>query len=416
MPFIRTTAINKLLGMTKRIRGVPGGTSASKTFGILAVLINTACTTPMLEISVVSESVPHLKRGAIKDFKKIMVDTRRWHDPHWNTTDSKYTFANGSYIEFFSADTPGKVHGPRRHILYINEGNRIKFETYHALAIRTSMHIWIDFNPTKKFWYHEHIVGDKDWEELVLNYKHNEALSEAIIREIEKGGSKGYYDPWGDLDDLDNIKSEFWANWWRVYGLGQLGKLEGQIFKNWKRVRKLPKVKHYAYGLDFGYTSDPTALVKGCRYKGELYAQELWYQTNYSSSEMIEYLYSVGVGPTDPIICDHDFTAVQDLRDHGFRALKVHKPKDSIISGIQSLQDIQVYLTYDSHNFIKEEENYFWDQKDGNILNVPVDEYNHCIDSLRYLYDYIKNPRKKHYLSQEKERRGGRRRVVYAGR
>ena len=164
--FVYTTAIRKLRGMRKRIKIVPGSTSAGKTYGILPVLIDRATRNFGVEISVISESIPHLRKGAMKDFLKIMKATGRFNPDGWNQTLLTYTFVNGSYIEFFSADQEEKVRGPRRHILYINEANNIRFETYHQLAIRTSREIWLDFNPSLRFWVHEELTDDEDAEWL----------------------------------------------------------------------------------------------------------------------------------------------------------------------------------------------------------------------------------------------------------
>lgn len=398
--------------MTGTIRGVPGGSSAGKTYGILPIEINRCIKHPTRSVSVVSESIPHLEKGAIRDFQQIMKDRLIWDRKRWHDGKHIYTFPNQSWIEFFSADDYGKVHGPRRDVLYVNECNRISWEVYHHLNIRTNQYVWLDFNPAHKFWYHTNLKNDPDFEELVLTYKDNEALPQRVVDELEKMRSKGFmrWDyPGYEYDEL-NIISEYWANQWRVYGLGLIGKLEGQIFQNWKRVKELPPGK-VVYGLDFGYEHDPTALVAVVKYKGELYAKELWYKTGYRSKEFIEFLYLNGVQPTDPIICDHDKTAVRDLQDHGFFALYADKRKGSVNSGIQALQDIQVYTTHDSTHLHEEEDKYFWESKDGIFLNQPVDAYNHGIDGTRYAYDYIKNPIKQHYLSQLKHRRGGSRRV-----
>ncbi len=164
---------------------MPGGTSAGKTFGILPILIDRAIKTPLLEISVVSESIPHLRKGALKDFLKIMKATGRYVDKNFNRTMLTYTFTNGSYIEFFSADQEDKVRGPRRNVLYINECNNITFETYHQLQIRTSHEIWLDFNPANEFWAYTELQDDEDVEWLTLTYKDNEALPLSIVKEIE---------------------------------------------------------------------------------------------------------------------------------------------------------------------------------------------------------------------------------------
>uniref|UniRef100_UPI004048C9C6 terminase large subunit domain-containing protein n=1 Tax=Yoonia sp. TaxID=2212373 RepID=UPI004048C9C6 len=185
MTFIRTTAINKIRKLTARKKVIQGGTSAGKTFGILPVLIDLATKTDRLEISVVSESIPHLRRGAMKDFIKIMMETGRYLDSRWNRSLLTYNFGNGSYIEFFSADQEGRLRGARRNVLYVNEANNIPFDAYHQLAIRTSGDIYLDFNPTSQFWAHTEVLPDSDSELLVLNYLDNEALPETIRHDIE---------------------------------------------------------------------------------------------------------------------------------------------------------------------------------------------------------------------------------------
>lgn len=400
-----TTAIRKMSRLRKRIKGIPGGTSAGKTFGILPILITRGSQIPGLEISVVSESLPHLKKGAIKDFKKIMKATGRWLDSRWNETSKKYTFHNGSYIEFFSADDSGKVHGPRRSKLYINECNRISFETYHALMIRTSEDIWLDFNPTRKFWYHTEIVGDPDWEECRLTFQDNEGLPDQIRKDILKGKDKGYHDPEGDINDPNNIKNEYWANWWRVYGLGLLGKMEGQIFVDVGRCyeKDIPDGE-MVVGIDFGYTHDPTAVVKLVNVRGTLYMHQLLYKTGVKVQDIVDALYEGGVLETHPVLCDHDFTAIDDIQKAGFRAMRAHKPAGSVLAGIQALQSVQLVSTYESDGLHVEEERYFWDQKDGKFLNRPIDDYNHAWDAIRYGYDYLVNPQREWYVNQKKKK------------
>ena len=389
--FQYTTAIKKLRRMKKRIRGVPGGTSAGKTFGILPILIDQAAKTPGLEISVVSESIPHLRKGALKDFLKIMKATGRYIDANYNRTLLTYTFANGSYIEFFSADQEGKVRGPRRHILYINECNNITFETFHQLSIRTSETIWLDFNPSNEFWYHTELAEDTDFEELILTYKDNEALSDSIIREIEKAKAKAYFNPDLELPDLlnpGNIKNYYWHNWWKVYGLGLVGTLEGVIFTNWKQIDAVPReARLLGYAIDFGYTNDPTTLVAAYQWNGKIIWDELIYQTGMTNGDIANMMKSLEVRHSDFIIADSaEPKSIAEINRYGFKIQPADKGPDSINFGIDVLQEEEFLVTKRSTNMIKELRKYMWDKdKTGKTLNKPVDAFNHCIDPMRYL-------------------------------
>src|SRR4051812_27233136 len=214
--FQLTTATKKIASLQKRIRAVQGGTSASKTVSILLLLINAAQSdkTPTLT-SVVSESFPHLKRGAIRDFLSIMEQHRYFKDANWNKTDFVYTFETGSKIEFFSADQPGKVRGPRRDRLFINEANNVPYEAFDQLEVRTKQYIYLDWNPTTEFWFYDQVLGRRDdVDHDIITYRDNEALDPAITRSIEQR--------------RDN------KAWWRVYGKGQLGEVETRIFTGWQ--------------------------------------------------------------------------------------------------------------------------------------------------------------------------------------
>ena len=388
--FRYTTAIKKLSTLKKRIKKIPGGTSAGKTFGILPILIDRATRTKGLEISVVSESLPHLRKGAMKDFLKIMKATGRYIDSNWSRTLLTYSFVNGSYIEFFSADQEDKVRGPRRNILYINECNNLKFETYHQLAIRTDIEIWLDYNPTHEFWANTELKDDKDVEEMILTYKDNEGLADSIIREIEKATFKAFINPDKPIESLfdeSNIKSQYWANWWRVYGLGLVGSLEGVIFKNWSQIGKLPdNVQLLGYGMDFGFSNDPTALVAVYRYDSKIILHELIYQTGLLNSDIILEMKRLGVNTKALIYADSaEPKTIEEIRRSGFNCLPTVKGADSINFGISLLQEQSLVVTSESTNLIKELRNYTWDQdKNGAKLNKPIDDWNHAIDAIRY--------------------------------
>lgn len=367
--FKRTTAINKILALKKRIKIIQGGTSAGKTFGILPVLIDKCTKEAGLEVSVVAESIPHLRRGALKDFVKIMRWTGRYIDDRFNKSLLRYEFANGSVIEFFSADDASKLRGARRDVLYINECNNVTFESYNELAIRTKKEIFLDFNPANEFWVHKELKDEHDSDFIILTYKDNEALDESIVSQIEKNRDKA-------------ATSAYWANWWRVYGLGEVGSLEGVIFDNWKSIDKLPtEAKLIGIGLDFGYTNDPTSIIEVYNYNGQRIANEVVYRTGMVNSDIANLL------PNNvPIYADSsEPKSIEEIRRFGKMIKGVTKGVDSIRFGIDIMQRQEYLVTADSQNLIKELRSYCWDvAKDGTRKNVPIDHFNHAIDALRY--------------------------------
>ena len=369
--FIRTTAINKILKLKKFVKGVQGGTSAGKTYAILPILIDIATKNPQAEISVVAESIPHLKRGAMKDFKKIMISTGRFVDSRWNASDFKYTFANGSTIEFFSADNDSKLRGARRDYLYMNEANNMTFHAYTELASRTKKSIWLDWNPTNEFWFHTDLQNDSDVDFLIINYKDNEACPESALKFILKARQK-------------SATSSFWANWYKVYGLGELGALEGVVFNNWKTIDAIPKEAEYlGAGLDFGFTADPTAMVGVYRWNNQIILDELIYQSGLLNSDIIKLIKH---DKRNIIYADSaEPKSIEEIRRAGFNIKPVSKGADSINFGINVLQQQDILVTSQSMNLIKELRTYCWDKdKTGKQLNKPVDYMNHAIDAVRY--------------------------------
>jgi len=367
--FLRTTSTNKILKLKKRVRIIQGGTSAAKTYGILSVLIARASAVHGLEVSVVAESIPHLRRGALKDFIKLMKWMNKWNENQFNKSLLTYQFLNGSTFEFFSADDSSKLRGARRDVLYINECNNVTFESYNELAIRTKKAIYLDFNPANEFWVHTELKDEADSDFLILTYKDNEALDKSIIDQIEKNREKA-------------STSTYWANWWRVYGLGEIGMLEGVIFSNWKQIDSIPSdARLIGIGLDFGYTNDPTAAVEVYTWNGQRILNELVYRTGMINSDIAKIL------PDNvPIYADSsEPKSIEEIRRYGKTIKGVTKGKDSINFGIQIMQSQEYLITSNSTNLIKELRGYIWDtDKTGVRLNKPIDFNNHSIDAIRY--------------------------------
>jgi phage terminase large subunit len=363
--FTETTATKRLLGLKKRIRGIAGGTSASKTISILLWLIDYAQTHENKTISVVSETFPHLKRGAIRDFLNIMQEHNYFRDNDWNKTDCIYTFPNtNSKIEFFSADQPGKVRGPRRHILFINEANNINYEIYTQLEVRTSEIIWLDWNPVQEFWWYTEILGKQDVDFCTLTYRDNEALDQSIIDSIESRRSN--------------------KNWWLVYGEGQLGMTEGVIYSHFKPIDEVPQeARLVRYGQDFGYTNDPTAIVAIYEWNGAHIWDEITYRKGLSNKDIADILMNIDRAL---VVADSsEPKSIDEIASYGINIVGSQKGPGSVLQGIQYVQDQVIFVTKRSTNIWHEQRNYLWlTDKEGKIINEPSPFLNHLMDAGRY--------------------------------
>ena len=345
-----------------------GGGDDSKTFSIIPMLITYAVQNKGIEISIVAESIPHLRRGAIRDFLKIMDMVGMYKDDNWNKSSLTYKFTNGSFIEFFSADQPDKLRGARRDVLFVNECNNIDWESYYQMAIRTRKFIYLDYNPVAEFWVDTELIGEPDAEMVVLTYKDNEALDKSIVKEIEKAREKAK-------------TSAYWANWFKVYGLGEIGSLEGLVFSNWKTIDTIPdEARLLGYGLDFGYSVDPTAIVAVYQYNEEIILDEICYRNGMLNSDIAKII-------PDEVMVYADSAepkSIDDIRRYGKKIKGVTKGKDSINYGIQIMQGFDFLVTNRSTNLIKELRGYIWDKdKRGNLTGAPSGVH-HQIDGTRY--------------------------------
>ena len=361
--------------MKKRIRIVQGGSSAGKTFSIVPVLISYAAANENKLISIVSESMPHLKRGAMRDFEKIMKSTSRWIDGSFNKQHSTYTFANGSKIEFFGADDDAKLRGARRNVLFINECNNVSFDAYLQLAIRTSDFIYLDYNPAAPFYATEELQFEEDAELIILTYKGNEGLKKDIVEQLQKAEKK-------------RGTSEYWDNWVRVYVDGLIGQLTGAIFENYEVIDSVPKeAKLLGYALDWGYSNDPTVVVACYRHDGRVIWDEILYRKGLTNLDISKKLEKNKVDKYAKIWCDSaEPKSIEDLKRLGWNARPTRKGRDSILKGIELLQRQEnMAVTKSSINIIKEFRNYTWEKtKDGQQVNRPIDNWNHAMDAIRY--------------------------------
>ena len=371
-----------------------GGTRSGKTFSIIQLLYLQCLgeerrNAPPTINSIVSESMPHLKRGAIRDFKTILQGEGIWSDEKWSETDKYYRFSNGSIIEFFSIDNAGKVYGSARDNLFINECQHIDYEIARQLFVRTRGRIILDYNPTNHFWVMDKIECKDNCIRVHSTYKDNGFLTPEQVREIE--------------DNQDD------KNWWKVFGEGKEGTLDGLIY-DFEQIDHMPpkdsdkpqaqKTAEELYadslqeiqGLDFGFTNDPTARVQvfADPKRKHAYIRERCYRTHMQNKHIIEDLKEDNVGRRVEIFADcAEPKSIQDIIDGGFNVTACDKDapvkSDKLKFQIQWMQGWKFFVTKDSLNLIEELRNYTWAKdKDGNLLNQPIDKFNHSLDALRY--------------------------------
>jgi phage terminase large subunit len=379
---MRFTKLYDIVRQPLRYIILQGGTSAAKTYTTLQYLAIYATNHPKTTITVVAETLPHLKRGALRDFRKITSTDGFQVQVLENKTDYIFTFANGSIVEFFSADADSKMRGARRDILYINECNNITMSAFDELDVRTSIKTILDFNPVRRFWVHDKLIPilkEGDFVFYKATYKDavdslgNSVLLQSVIDNIERR--------------KDN------ANWWKVYGEGEVGSVEGLIFSNWSIVTDEMPGTLIGYGIDFGFTHSPTALIQVNESNGELFVDELLYKTGLQNDQLWEFVNKYGVKLRELAIGDSaEPKTIDYLFRKGWAGLKqADKGPDSVEFGINLLLERKVNITRRSVNLIKEFRQYEWDKnKDGAILPRPIKEFDHGIDAIRYLYSYPK--------------------------
>lgn len=335
-----------------------GGSRSSKSYSIMQLMIMIAMTEEV-SISVTSCAFPHLRRGALRDWRTIMEDLNAY-DPNQHTkTEQVYHYGKKSYIEFFSVDNNLKVRGPGRDILFINEANLISFDTFTQLALRTRKHIFVDYNPSDEFhWLYSNVETRPDCYFIKSTYLDNPFLPYEQVKEIE---------------NLKNVD----ANFWRIYGEGERGHSEGVIYTHWSQTGSFPERGSSCYGLDFGY-NNPTALVKVFERDTELYWKEEIYQSHLTNSDLIPLIKQI-VKPGEPVYCDTaEPNRIEELKRAGIKALPANK---DVKLGIDFVKSRKLYIHSGSANLLKEIKSYkYMDQgkRLGNEPEVPLKLNDHC--------------------------------------
>ena len=360
-----TITFDNLLSAKKRITQHIGGTRSGKTYAILQYLIVKALQEPQ-NITIVRRTVPSLKRSVIKDYKEIMIDLGIWSNESYNISDRVYTFSNGSLISFVNTDDAEKLRGVKSDILFIDEASEQHEEAYFQLSIRTTGEIILAFNPTISPYHFLRSMDDA--EVFNTTYLDNPYLPEQMVKEIE-------------ALELKNPK------YWKIYGLGEYAANEKAVFNNFQILEEMPVHELVGFGLDFGFSQDPTALVAVHRHHDMLYVRELMYDTGLTTQDIVNRLKSLNIGRTDEIWADSaEPRLIEEIYRSGFNIKPVKKGPDSINFGISVLQNFALNVDSKSTHLIDELYSYeYRTDKNGIVLDKPQDFNNHLIDALRYL-------------------------------
>jgi phage terminase large subunit len=346
-----------------------GGTRSSKTYSILQFLITLALESRGKIYTICRKTLPSLKATAYKDFFSIVEELGMYNVDLHSKGNLTYVL-NGNEFEFISVDEPTKIRGRKRNILFMNEANEFHFEDWQQLILRTTERIFLDYNPSDEYhWIYENVLPREDCTFIKSTYLDNPFLQKETIKEIER------------LKELDE-------NYWRVYGLGERGVSQQTIFKNYDLIDTIPEnAKFIAYGLDFGFSADPTAIIEVYRHDLDLYLNEIVYRKGLTNQDIGKRLTDFNINRQQEIVADSaEPKSIEEIYRLGFNIKPAKKGPDSIKNGIDIMKRYRLKITKKSVNLIKEIRNYKWMQdKNNRILNKPVDAFNHSIDAIRYV-------------------------------
>ena len=349
-----------------------GGTSSGKTYAILQVLFILACQSENQVITVVGQDIPNLKAGALRDALNIFNSCSELFSQvrSYNKSDRIFEFKNGTLMEFKSYDNAQDAKSGKRDYLFINEANGINPDVYNELSLRTKKRIFIDYNPNSNFWVHENLIGKPNVKLIISDHRHNPFLDQSMRDKIEA------------LKDIDK-------ELWKVYARGGTGKITGLVLSNWFICDAIPEgATRLGVGLDFGFTNDPTGCIEVFKHGGELWVDELFYQTGLTNPDISKMLADSGVKKDVDIIADSaEPKSIEELKRLGWLYIKgATKGPDSIKNSIDILKRYKINVTRRSVNLRKELSRYKWKtDRSGKMDNEPIDAYNHCIDPLRYI-------------------------------
>lgn len=372
---IRTNKVFKHLQQSsKKITVEQGGTRSGKTYNVLMWIIFSYCAEPRGKtITVARKTFPAVRSTVMRDFFDILKQYDLYDVEAHNKSSNEYIL-NGNMVEFVSLDQPQKIRGRKRDLAFLNEANELDFEDWQQIAFRTSEKIILDYNPSDTFhWIYDKVIPRDDAEFYQTTYLDNPFLPSEIKLEIER------------LKQTDE-------QYWRIYGLGERGTNRSQIFQ-YNVFKELPKeAKLIGKGLDFGFTNDPTSLVEVYRKDIELYIIEKLYHTGLTNQDIAHRLDIFEYNRREPIYADSaEPKSIEELYRMGYNVKPVSKGRDSVIAGIDVLKRYKLFIQ--GSNLEKEFQNYRWEEdKNGNLLNKPIDKYNHAIDATRYaVYSTLSN-------------------------
>lgn len=381
MTKIQTTVVFEHLlkaeELGKRIVVAQGGSRSGKTFNILIWWIQKLLK-ERKTLSIVRKTLPSLKNSVLKDLIEVLEMYGVYNPSNWHKQEGWYELPNGSVINFFSCDEPQKLRGSKRDYLYCNEANELTIEDWRQLIMRTEGMITLDLNPSEiNCWVYE-LEKREDCYYFKSTWRENPFLSKSLIDEIER------------LKETD-------LNYYRIYSLGERGLPTELVFNTWNVVDDIPRdCRLLGRGMDFGF-NNATTLVEVYQRNDELYLNELLFVKNLTMTDIIYKINELSIEKTDAIWCDSALPQnIEELRRSRYNAKPVEKK--SILSGIDKIKRHKVFITKGSGNIIREFQSYKWKvDKDGRILDVPVDLDNHTIDSVRYILESTLNKRPGNY-------------------